>query len=58
MENDQNGNTFLNNNSGYYSSDTIDKNVEETKKCPFCAEQIKREAKICRFCNREVRTEI
>jgi hypothetical protein len=30
----------------------------DTKKCPFCAEQIKREANICRFCNREVRTEL
>ena len=33
-------------------------NSDDTKKCPFCAEQIKREANICRFCNREVRTEL
>ena len=25
-----------------------------TKKCPFCAELIKAEAKVCRYCNREI----
>lgn len=24
------------------------------RKCPFCAEEIKEEAKICRFCNRDI----
>lgn len=26
----------------------------DERKCPFCAEVIKKEAKICRFCNREL----
>jgi len=29
-----------------------------TRKCPFCAEEIKEEAVICRFCNRDVPTYI
>jgi hypothetical protein len=28
----------------------------ETKACPFCAETIKREALICRFCNYDLRS--
>jgi hypothetical protein len=26
----------------------------ETRKCPFCAEIVKREAVVCRFCGRDV----
>lgn len=30
--------------------------AEETKVCPFCAEMIKRDAVICRFCGYDLRT--
>ena len=29
----------------------------ETKQCPYCAETIKREAKVCRFCGRDILAE-
>jgi hypothetical protein len=45
-------------------NDTVQKKVEEaiakiherhfTRECPFCAEIIKRRAKVCRHCNRDV----
>ena len=43
---------------GYLSNDAIDSNGMKTAdyriKCPYCAELIKPEAKICRFCDREL----
>ena len=34
----------------------INKKNTETKTCSFCAETIKKEAIICRFCNRDIAT--
>jgi len=33
---------------------TASTSQEEYKKCPFCAESIKKDAKVCRFCQRDV----
>lgn len=38
------------------SSETATVDADPVKKCPWCAETIKAEAKICRFCDREVET--
>ena len=32
--------------------------AEGAKKCPYCAELVKKEAVVCRFCHRELSTEI
>lgn len=39
-------------NEGGNTANTL--SAEGTKKCPYCAETIKAEAKICRFCGKEL----
>lgn len=42
---------FIANSFKKKSSDTI--TIENTKKCPYCAEAIQKEAKVCHFCGKE-----
>ena len=34
-----------------------DKDTEGRRSCPYCSELIKREAKMCRFCGKEIEPE-
>jgi len=49
-------------NLDFKISNNINSNIQrttnvqdnDTKECPFCAEIIKKNAKVCRFCNRDI----
>lgn len=32
--------------------------VEATRICPYCAETVKADAKVCRYCGRELKTSV
>jgi len=43
--------------SAIKSYDSAAVTQDDTKECPYCAETIKAKAKVCRFCNRELKPE-
>lgn len=51
---DFNLNSSVNTDKMSNIQETVSINNNDTKECPFCAEKIKLNAKICRFCGRDI----